>query len=56
MRETILLLLASAVLVVAGGAAWAANVQGAEGDDVLYGTESRDTVIPFDGKDAVYAL
>ena len=38
------------------GVALAASVQGTGGDDVLYDTETRDTIFPFDGKDTVYAL
>ena len=53
-----MLLLASVVLVVllAGGVALAANVKGDENDNVLPGTESRDTINPFGGNDVVYAL
>jgi Ca2+-binding RTX toxin-like protein len=57
MRKTILLLasVATAVLL-AGGMALAANVKGDENDNVLTGTESRDTIIPFGGDDTVHAL
>jgi Ca2+-binding RTX toxin-like protein len=56
MRKTILLLasMASAVLL-ASGVAWAANIKGTGGDDVLTGTTSRDVIIPFDGNDKVYS-
>jgi hypothetical protein len=56
MSYTILLLasMASAVLL-ASGVAWAANIKGTGGDDVLTGTTSRDVIIPFDGNDKVYA-
>lgn len=58
MRKTILMLaLVALAVLVASTAAWAANVQGTGGDDPqIYGTEARDTIIPFDGDDTVYAL
>jgi Ca2+-binding RTX toxin-like protein len=58
MRKGVLLLLASIALavVVAGGVAYAANIAGTGGDDVLTGTEARDTLNPFGGNDVVYAL
>jgi Ca2+-binding RTX toxin-like protein len=57
MRKTILLSATMALAVLlASGVALAANVQGTGGDDVLYGTGSRDTIIPFGGDDTVYAL
>ncbi len=33
-------------VLLASGVAWAATIQGTEGDDVLSGTESRDVIIP----------
>jgi Ca2+-binding RTX toxin-like protein len=57
MRKTVLLAASMTLAVVlASGVALAANVQGTGDDDVLYGTDSRDTIIPFGGDDTVYAL
>jgi Ca2+-binding RTX toxin-like protein len=56
MRKTILLPATMALAVLlASGVALAANVQGTGGDDVLYGTAPRDTIIPFGGDDKVHA-
>ncbi len=57
MRKTILLLASFALAVLlASGAALAANIKGDENDNVLTGTKSRDTINPFAGNDTVYAL
>jgi Ca2+-binding RTX toxin-like protein len=57
MRKTVLVLASMALAVLlASGVALAANIKGTEGDDELYGTTSRDTIIPFGGDDTVYAL
>ncbi|PLS87220.1 MAG: hypothetical protein CYG60_03070 [Actinobacteria bacterium] len=55
MRKTISLVasVASAVLI-AGGVALAATLQGTGGDDVLVGTTSGDVMIPYGGNDTVY--
>jgi Ca2+-binding RTX toxin-like protein len=56
MRKTVLLLATMALpVLLASGVAWAANVQGTGGNDVLTGTTSRDVILPFDGNDTVYA-
>jgi Ca2+-binding RTX toxin-like protein len=51
------LVLASVALAVllTSGAALAATVKGDEKDNLLEGTNSRDTIIPFGGNDTVYA-
>ena len=57
MSKAILMLATMAkAMLLASGVALAASVKGTGGDDVLYGTEFRDTIIPFDGKDTVYSL
>ena len=50
-------MLASITLAVllASGVALAANIKGDGNDNVLTGTESRDTINPFGGNDTVYA-
>jgi hypothetical protein len=55
--KTVLLLASIALAVLlAGGVALAANINGDGLDNVLTGTESRNTINPFDGNDTVYAL
>ena len=57
MKKMVLLLASMALAVLlAGGVALAANLRGDGLDNVLTGTESRDTIDPFDGNDTVYAL
>ena len=56
MRKSVLLLASMALAVLlASGVALAATVKGTSGDDVLYGTPSRDVINPFNGNDVVYA-
>ena len=56
MRKTTLVLASVALAVLlASGVALAATVKGDEKDNVLTGTDSRDTIIPFGGNDTVYA-
>ena len=56
MRKTILVLASMALAVLlASGIALAATVKGDENDNVLTGTDSRDTINPFGGNDTVYA-
>jgi Ca2+-binding RTX toxin-like protein len=43
-------------ILLAGGVALAANIKGDGSDNVLTGTELRDTINPFGGNDTVYAL
>jgi RTX calcium-binding nonapeptide repeat (4 copies) len=57
MRKTVLVFASIALaMLVASGVALAANVKGDENNNVLTGTPSRDTIIPFGGDDTVYAL
>jgi RTX calcium-binding nonapeptide repeat (4 copies) len=57
MRRTLLLLASMGLAVLlATGVALAANIKGDENNNVLTGTSSRDTIIPFGGNDTVYAL
>jgi RTX calcium-binding nonapeptide repeat (4 copies) len=57
MRKTVLLLASITLTVLlASGLALAANIKGSEGNNVLTGTPSRDTINPFAGDDVVYAL
>ena len=54
MSKTVLLLASMALAVLlAGGMALAANLKGDGLDNVLTGTESRDTINPFDGNDTL---
>lgn len=57
MRKTVLVFASIALaMLIASGVALAANVKGDENNNVLMGTPSRDTIIPFGGDDTVYAL
>ena len=57
MRRTLVLLASiSLAVLLATGVALAANIKGDENINVLTGTSSRDTIIPFGGNDTVYAL
>ena len=57
MRRIVLVLATMALaILVAGGVALAANIKGDGSDNVLTGTELRDTINPFGGNDTVYAL
>ena len=56
MRKTVLVLTSITLAVLlASGVALAANIKGDGDDNVLTGTESRDTINPFGGNDTVYA-
>ena len=57
MRRSVLLLASLALaMLLASGVALAANLKGDEFDNVITGTQSRDTINPFSGNDTVYAL
>jgi Ca2+-binding RTX toxin-like protein len=57
MRRIVLVLATMApAILLAGGVALAAHIKGDGSDNVLTGTESRDTINPFGGNDMVYAL
>jgi Ca2+-binding RTX toxin-like protein len=57
MRKTVLVFASITLAVLlASGVALAANIKGDGNDNVLTGTESRDTINPFGGNDTVYAL
>ena len=56
MRRTVLVLASITLAVLlASGVALAANIKCDGNDNVLTGTESRDTINPFGGNDTVYA-
>jgi Ca2+-binding RTX toxin-like protein len=56
MKKTVLLLVSMALVLPAGGVELAANIKGYGSDNLLTGTELRDTINPFGGNDTVYAL
>lgn len=53
MKKTVLLLVSMALVLPAGGVALAANIKGDGSDNMLTGTELRDTLNPFGGNDTV---